>query len=53
MNTKGRTNLSIHRGKDFSSKGCIDLAGGMSNFLSYFESHGEDIELIVKYPDWF
>ena len=52
-NTQGRTNLSIHGGADLGSKGCIDLAGGMDNFISYFESHGEDIELIVKYPDWF
>ena len=52
-NTQGRTNLSIHGGTDFGSRGCIDLAGGMDNFISYFESYGEDIELIVKYPDWF
>jgi len=52
-NTQGRTNLSIHGGADLGSKGCIDLAEGMDNFISYFESHGEDIELIVKYPDWF
>lgn len=51
--TKGRTDLSIHGGTDFGSEGCVDLAGGMSNFISYFEKHGEDIELIVKYPDWF
>ena len=35
------------------SKGCIDLAEGMDNIISYFESYGEDIELIFKYPDWF
>ena len=52
-NTQGRTNLSIHGGSLFGSDGCIDLAGGMSNFLSYFDSHGEDMDLIVKYPDWF
>lgn len=51
--TKGRTNLSIHGGKDFGSRGCIDLAAGMSNFIKYFESYGEDMDLIVKYPDWF
>ena len=52
-NTQGRTNLSIHGGSDPGSRGCIDLAGGMSNFISYFDSHGEDMDLIVKYPDWF
>lgn len=50
---KGREKLSIHGGHDLGSAGCIDLVGGMDNFISYFESHEEDIELIVKYPDWF
>ena len=51
--TKGRTNLFIHGGASLGSRGCLDLAGGMSNFMNYFDSYGEDMDLIVKYPDWF
>jgi len=51
--TKGRTDLSIHGGSSFGSKGCIDLSDGMSSFVNYFDAYDDDMDLMVEYPDWF
>ncbi len=51
--TFGRKNFSIHGGWKFGSAGCIDLAGGMSDFMDYFKGYNDDLDLIVRYPDNF
>lgn len=50
-NTYGRNNFSIHGGTYLGSAGCIDLADEMEDFAKVFRENGEDIEMIVKYPN--
>ena len=42
--------MSIHGGSTPGSRGCIDLCGGNDAFMRRFRSHGQDMELIVRYP---
>ena len=46
---KDRTNLSIHGGKEYGSKGCIDLTDKMDEFTDKFKKYGHDMILNVKY----
>ncbi len=46
---KDRTNLSIHGGKEYGSKGCIDLTDRMDEFTDKFKKYGHDMILDVKY----
>ncbi len=46
---KDRTNLSIHGGKEYGSKGCIDLTDRMDEFTDKFKKYGHDMILNVKY----
>ena len=46
---KNRTNLSIHGGKEYGSKGCIDLTDKMDEFTEKFKKYGHDMILRVKY----
>lgn len=48
-NTLGRTALSIHGGREFGSRGCIDLTDMMSEFAKKFTEYGKDIRLNVQY----
>ena len=51
--TFGRKDFSIHGGWKLGSAGCIDLAGGMSDFASFFKEYNDDLDLIVRYPEDF
>ena len=50
-NTFGRSGFTIHGGVAWRSRGCIDLAGGMNEFVSDFKVNAitEKIYLNVKY----
>lgn len=47
--SKNRTNLSIHGGKEAGSGGCIDLTDKMDEFIDKFKKYGYDMILDVKY----
>ena len=51
--TYGRKDLTIHGGNEFGSRGCIDLAGGMPDFIKFFKEYNDDLDLIVRYPEDF
>ena len=51
--TFGRTGITIHGGDEFGSAGCIDLAGGMPDFIKFFKEYNDDLDLIVRYPEDF
>ncbi len=48
-NTLKRKNLTIHGGREFGSRGCIDLTNMMSEFVKKFKEYGKDIRLNVQY----
>ena len=50
-NTYGRTQFTIHGGKELGSAGCIDLAGQASDFMRYLDDYGNDMKLKVQYPN--
>jgi len=51
-NMLGRSNLSIHGGKELGSAGCIDLAGKMNDFVDWVQkSDQEMIPVYVQYPE--
>ena len=50
---KDRTHLSIHGGKEYGSKGCIDLTDKMDEFTDKLKKYGHDMLLNVKYDKDF
>lgn len=48
---KNRVSLSIHGGKEYGSKGCIDLTDKMDEFTKRFKDYGQDMILNVKYDE--
>ena len=49
--TKGRTAMYTHGGKDFGSGGCVDLASGMEDFYQDFLRYDDDLIMNVKYDE--
>jgi len=47
--TYGRDGFQIHGGWDFGSIGCVDLATGIRDFSSKFETHNKVMLLHVEY----
>lgn len=48
--TKGRTDMYAHGGKELGSAGCIDLADGMEDFYKDFSRY-DDLIMNVKYDE--
>lgn len=49
--TKGRTDMYAHGGKELGSAGCIDLADGMEDFYKDFSRYDDDLIMNVKYDE--
>lgn len=50
VDTKGRSNFTIHGGAIKGSAGCIDIPWQTDEFIEEFKKYGKDMVVKVKYP---